>query len=134
MGVVVVLEWKFSPPDYFEEPIEIFRQDYTMSIEYGKVHAKIDSALFDPDTSMRQRLHDGLNDRFLAIQMLTHRAYELSGSTKTRLHPDGRRDVFVDLEPARVVFSAGAVDFRVIDKDGKVVSDSRLDRIDKKKS
>ena len=27
MGAVVVLEWSFSPPDYFEVPISIARDD-----------------------------------------------------------------------------------------------------------
>jgi hypothetical protein len=35
--VVVVLEWQFSPPEYFEETINITRDDYTMIIGDGKV-------------------------------------------------------------------------------------------------
>jgi hypothetical protein len=134
MSAVVLLEWKFSPPDYFEEPIEISRQDYTMTSADGQVQAKIDSAIFEADPDMRQRLHDALNDRFLGVQLFTHRAYELSRSTKTRVHPDGRRDIFVEPEPARIVLSAGTVDIQITDKDGNVIADSKRDRIEKKKS
>ena len=41
MDAVMMLNWTFSPPDYFEEPIEISRQDYAMTIADGQVHAKI---------------------------------------------------------------------------------------------
>ncbi len=134
MNAVVVLEWQFSPPDYFEEPINISRHDYTMSIADGKVEARIDSAIFDADPSLRQALHDGVNDRFLGVQLLSHRAYELSSSTMTRLHSDGRRDIYLDAEPGRLVLSGVPIDIQVTDKDGNVVVDSRRDRIAKKKS
>jgi len=134
MSAVVLLEWKFSPRDYFEEVIEISRQDYTMTIADGQVHARIDSAIYEADPDMRQRLHDAVNDRFLGVQLLTHRAYELSRSTMTRVHPDGRRDIFIEPEPAQMVLSVGTVDIRVTDKDGNVIADSKRDRIEKKKS
>lgn len=134
MSAVVVLEWKFSPPDYFEAPIEIAREDYTLKIADGKAEARIDSAIYDANPSMRQTLHDALNDRFLGVQLLSHRAYELSRSTRTRVHPDGRRDVFLEVEPARIVMTAHPVDFQVRDRNGNIVADSKRDRIEKKKS
>lgn len=134
MSAVVVLEWTFAPPDYFEEVIGISRQDYTMTIAQGKVQAKIDFRIYEANPSMRRELHDGLNDRFLGVQLLTHRAYELSSTTMTRVHSDGRRDIFIEPEPARLLISGGTVDFQVTDKDGNVISDSKQDRIEKKKS
>jgi hypothetical protein len=134
MNAVVVLEWKFSPRDYFEEVIEISRQDYTMTIADGQVHAKVDSVIYEVNPNMRQAVHDALNARFLGVQLLTHRAYELSRSTTTRVHPDGHRDIFIELEPARMVMSGGTVDFQITDKNGNVIADSKRDRIEKKKS
>jgi hypothetical protein len=134
MSTVVLLEWKFSPTDYFEEAIEISRQDYKMTIADGQVQAKIDSVIFEADPEMRQRLHDSLNDRFLGVQLFTHRPYELSRSTKTRIHPDGHRDIFIEPEPVRIKVSVGTADIRITDKDGNVVADSKRDRIEKKKS
>jgi hypothetical protein len=134
MNAVVVLEWKFSPRDYFEEVIEIARQEYTMTIADGQAHAKIDSAIYEANPNMRQNLHDALNDRFLGVQLLTHRAYEISRSTMTRVHPDGRRDIFIEPEPTRIGISDGPVDLQVTDKDGNVIADSKRDRIEKKKS
>ena len=131
MNAVVLLDWSFSPSDYFEEAIEISRQDYTMTIAEGQSQAKIDSVIYEADPGMRQRLEDALNDRFLGVQLLTHRAYDLSRSRMTRVHPDGRRDIFIEPEPARLVLSAGTVDIQITDKAGNVIADSKRDRIEK---
>jgi len=133
MGSVVVLEWTFTPANYFEEVIEISRDDYTMTIADGQVRAEIESAIFEADPGIRQRLHDALDDRFQGVQVVTFCSYELSSSTKTREHPDGRRDIFIDAEPGKIVITGGAVDIRVTDKDGNVITDSKQDRIAKKK-
>src|SRR5262245_18698593 len=129
MSAVVVFEWSFSPPDYFEVPIEIVRDDYRLTIVAGKAEARLDSAVYEANPSIRQALHEGLNDRFLGVQLLTHRAYELSRSTMTRGHPDGRKDVFLEVEPARVVLTGHPIDVQIRDKDGNIIADSKRDRI-----
>jgi len=134
MRAVVVFEWSFTPPDYFEVPIEIVRDDYTLTIAHGRVEARLDSAAYEANPSIRQTLHEGLNDRFLGVQLLTHRAYKLSPSTMTRVHPDGRKDVFFEAEPGRYVITGHPVDLQVRDKDGNIISDSKRDRIEKKSS
>lgn len=133
MDDVVVLEWTFSPPDYFEETIVIERDTYTMTIDNGKVEARIGPAAYDQKHKMRDELHDTLNDRFLGVQLLTHKTYELSKASMYRLHPDGRRDVTVFAEPCVIGVSVGTPDIVVKDKYGNIVSDSRRDRIEKKK-
>jgi hypothetical protein len=133
-SVTVILEWQFSPPDYFEEPITISRKDYVMVIDSGHVKATIASAVYDADPTMRTSLHEALNDRMHGVQLLSHRPFDLSKPTVIRLHPDGRRDISVELEGAQVNVSGGVLDVRVIDKDGNVVSDSKRDRIEQKKN
>jgi len=133
MDDVVVLEWTFSPPDYFEETIVIERDTYTMTIDNGKVEARIGPAAYDQEHKMRGELHDTLNDRFLGVQLLTHKAYELSKASMYRLHPDGRRDVTVFPEPCVIGESFGTPNIVVKDKYGNIVSDSRRDRIEEKK-
>ena len=134
MDAVIMLNWTFSPPDYFEEPIEISRQDYAMMIADGQVHAKIDSAIYEAKPEMRAELHDALNDRFLGAQLHTHRAYELSRPNVTRVHPDGRRDYFMEPETARLALSGSTADFRVTGQNGNVIADLKRDRIEKKKN
>ena len=133
MSAVVVLEWTFSPADYFEVPIEIAGDDYTLTIDQGKAEARLDSAAYERNPSVRQTLHETLNDRFLGVQLLSHRAYALSRSSMIQVHPDGRKDIFLEVEPARISVTGQRADFKISDAKGNIVADSRRDRIEKKK-
>jgi hypothetical protein len=129
---IVVLEWRFSPPDYFEEPIQIKRDDYVMTISSGTVEARIKPEIYDKDQSMRDKLHSSLNDRFLGVQLFSHKPYELSKASMYRLHPDGRKDITIFPESLVLTMSMGEPDIIVKDKDGNVISDSKHERIQKK--
>jgi len=133
MEDVVILEWTFTPKDYFEDEIRIERSDYEMIIKDGLTEARISPEVYDKEHKMRDSLHQNLNDRFLGVQLLTHRPYTLSKASMFRLHPDGRKDVTVFPESCVMTITAGNVDIVVKDKDGNVVSDSRRDRVEKKK-
>jgi hypothetical protein len=133
-AVSVVLEWRFTPPDYFEQAITVSRDDYVMTVDNGKAAATINAAVFDADPSMRDTLHGALNARFLAVQLLSHSPFELSPPTMVRLHEDGRRDICVELKGEELRITGGSVDFQVTDQHGNIVSDSRRDRIDRKRS
>ena len=132
-GTVVMLEWTFSPHDYFEEVIEIAGQGYTMTIaDDGHANAKIDSAVYQANPDIRERLQNDLNGQFFGVQLLTYRPYELSRSTMTRLHPGGRKDYFMEADTGHFGVSFANVDFQVI-KDGNVAVDLKRDRIREKK-
>jgi hypothetical protein len=133
MEDVVLLEWSFTPKDYFEDAIRIVRDDYEMIIKDGVVEARINPEIYDSEHKMRDALHQSLNDRFLGVQLLTHKPYKLSKASMCRIHPDGRRDVTVFPDSCVMKTTAGNVDLVVKDKDGNVISDSRRDRIEKKK-
>lgn len=131
MSETVVLEWKFSPPDYFESPIEISKDDYTMIIADGKAEAKIDSAIYKANPSIRDELHDELTALFLAGMLFSHREYHLSGSMIC-IHPDGRKDYVMKCDPCHLKLTGHTIDFQKCDKDGNIVVDTMQDRIDKR--
>ena len=133
MEDVVILEWTFTPKDYFEDEIHIERDDYEMIINDGLVEARISPEVYDEEHKMRDSLHKNLDDRFLGVQLLTHRPYKLSKASMYRLHPDGRKDVTVFPESCVMTITAGNVDLVVKDKDGNIISDSRRERVEKKK-
>jgi hypothetical protein len=130
---VVVLEWTFSPADYFEQTIEVQRDEYVLRIQHGKAEAKVDPSAYDADPNYRLAIHELLKGRFLAIQVLAHQAYELSKPSMYRLHADGRKDVTVFLEGAHATATGGSVDFFIKDKDGKILTDTRKERVERKK-
>jgi hypothetical protein len=134
MSAFYFLEWTYSPPDYFEETIQINRDEYEMTIENGKVIAKVGEVIYESNTELRNQLHEALNDRFLGVQVLTHKPYELSKASVIKIHPDGHRDLFVFVEPGVIKMTAEPADLIVRDKDGSIVGDTRRDRIEKKKT
>jgi hypothetical protein len=134
MDDVVVLEWTFSPPNYFEEPLRIDRGDYVMIIDSGKAEARIQPAIYDKDPAMRDELHAALNDRFLGAQLLTGLPYELSKPSMYRLHPDGRRETMIFVDSGALKISGGSPDVVIKDSAGNVVSHTRANRIEKKRA
>lgn len=130
---VVMLEWNFTPANYFEDEVRVQRKEYELVIGSGKVEAKIAPQVYDSNPAIRDELHSALNARFQGVQMFSHKPYELSKSSLSRLHRDGRRDVTVFVESATIRLTANPVDIIARDKDGNVISDSRRDRIEKKK-
>lgn len=133
-AATVLLEWQFTPHDYFEQPITVSRQDYTLVIADGTARATIPADVFDATPSMRDTLHGELQARFLAAQLLSRSLFVLSKSSLVRVRPDGRRDIFVELESGQLRVSLGSIDVRATDRDGNVVSDSRRDRIARRNS
>ena len=93
MTAVYVLEWIFSPANYFEELIHIQRDNYEMWIEPGKVEARVAEEFCADHREMREKLHTALNDRFLGVQLVTYKPYQLSQPSMYKLNPDGRKDV-----------------------------------------
>jgi hypothetical protein len=129
---IVILDWAFTPPSYLEERIQVCRGDYVMTIADGKAEARMDAEVFDRDPLIRKTLHDALNDRLLAAQLVTHQEYTLSKSSMVRIAPDGKRHIFIEPEAAVIRLSTGTPDLILTDADGNVVMDTRRDRIEEK--
>jgi len=134
MSATVVLEWKFSPPDYFESQIEIEKNDYTMTISNGKAEARIDSMVYDANPLMRDSLHRDIIARFQSVLLCSHEPYKLERPTMThRVYDDGRKDYVLEVEPMKIEIKFGKVDISITTKDGIIIDDKR-DRIEKKKA
>lgn len=133
MSAVEILEWEFSPADYFEESYEVVRDDYTLSVNLGKAEARVPAELYGSDPEIRQKIHASLNDRFLGVQLLTFRPYTLSSPRRIRLHEDGRRDVIIEVQGVSAIAMGGTLDLRITAADGTVVADTKADRIAEKR-
>lgn len=131
MSSIVVLKWEFSPPDYFEERIEVKLDYTTIVIDNGNAEARIDSAIYDP--SIRAALDGALNDEFFGFQVDSHKAYDLSKSTMIRVHSNGRTDRYMEPEPLKLKIIGQGVDFNHTGRDGIVIKDTKRDRIEKRK-
>lgn len=133
MPDIVVLEWTYSPTDFFEEAITMEHEDYEMKIDGGRVEARMHPDIYDKRPTMRNDLHEALDYRFLSNQLLAHKPYNLSKSSESRLHEDGRRDVRVFAESVLLTCVGLSVDIQVKDKDGNIKTDTRKERLDRNK-
>lgn len=111
----------------------IKRATYVMTIDNGKVEARVDPATYDQEGKMQNHLHNVLNDRFLGAQLFTHKVYSLSKASMYSLLPDGRKASSLVLESSDHALLTERVDIVKMDKDGNIVSDSRKERIEKEK-
>lgn len=131
--VTVQLEWKYSPETYLEEPISIPFEGGDLEIKDGVAIARIDQALYISDSSIQEVLTRQIESRLHAVQIMTHRDFELSKPSRTDVREDGKKNHFLEVEPCVMTITVGTVDFVVKDKDGKIVSDTKRERLDKQK-
>ncbi|MDO8961581.1 MAG: hypothetical protein Q7V02_05740 [Methylophilus sp.] len=129
--IYVQMEWKYSPETYLEEPIQIEFGDGKLDIKNGVAIAVIDPETFQANESIHEILTNMIENRLHAVQIMTHKDFELSKPTRTDIQEDGKKNYFLELEPGVITISSGMVDFVLHDKDGNVVSDSKRERLDK---
>ena len=132
MTAVYMLEWTFTPTDYFEEPVDFVCDDGSIHVENGQAGVCVPADLYPLDHSLRNQLHRELDARFLAAQVLSHKPYELSKSNVSKLHQDGRKDVWVFPETATMVISGSVPDIIHKDAAGNVIRDTRRERIERR--
>ncbi len=129
----VVVEWKYDPRNYFEENIIIKNDNYEIKIDDGLVSAKIDPDFFNSSKDLIDTLQIYVESRFLAVQLMTHKPFELSKPSRYDLRADGKKNVYISIEPAILKLSGANVDLVVKDKNGNVISDTKKERIDKER-
>jgi len=129
--VTVQLEWKYSPETYLEEPILISFEGGDLEIKDGVAIAKINPDLYHTDSSIGEDLTRQIQSRLHAVQIMTHKDFELSKPSRTDIREDGKMNHFLEVESCVMTMSVGAVDLIVKDKDGNVISDTKREHLDK---
>ncbi|MEW4490750.1 23S rRNA (adenine(2030)-N(6))-methyltransferase RlmJ [Thalassoglobus sp. JC818] len=128
MEQTVIVEWTFTPDDFFEEPFTIEFDRCKLEIESSKVSTNIQPSEFTE--ALKHSLHRNLHDHFRGVMLASHKEFELSQPLVSRLHDDGHR--VVELSGTCVIKSGGSVDCIVTNGDGVVIRDTRAERIAKK--
>ena len=131
--VSVQLEWKYSPETYLEEPISISFEGGDLEIKDGVAIAIIDPEIYHADSLIREELSRQIESRLHAVQIMTHKDFELSKPSRTDIREDGKKNHFLEVESCVMTMSVGTVDLVVKDKDGNIVSDTKRERLDKQK-
>jgi hypothetical protein len=129
--IKIELEWKYTPENYFEDPIDLKFDGGHIKIQNGIVNAIIDPVVYDSKASMTNDLNELIKSRFFAMQLLTHREFSISDApARTDFREDGTKNYHIMIEPAVIKMSAEPIDIIVKDRYGNVISDSRKERKD----
>lgn len=122
------IEWVYRPSDLFEVPYRCDAPDWEFLFENGRAIA----TLRVPEDPVNGRLEDRIRDQIESVllvrQLQVHRTYQIEGP-RTYQHAGGRKHVAIRVGSASLTFSAGHVDIVTTDTTGKVVRDSRAERI-----
>jgi len=129
---IILFEWTYKPPDYFESETLIKQDGYEMTIKDGKAEARLQFVDRDGEYLIREELHESLKNRFLGVQLFTHKAFQLSQPSTFHLHPDGKRDVFIQVKAAVITVTSNKVDLLIKDESGNIVADTKQERIEQK--
>lgn len=129
----IVVEWKFEPMDYFEKHFTISYNNFDIEIKSGNATLRIDPKYIDKIDVIIGELNQNLESRFLAVQVLTHQKFNLSKPFRYDLMKDGKRIKFFTSDTLNITSSTSSVDLIIHNKNGSVLSDTKLERIEKKK-
>jgi hypothetical protein len=133
MSGKVRLEWTFSPEDYFEEPLLVDTNDYTLEIVEGRAIAVLSADRYDQNEQIREGIHEHIRTLFLGVQVVTYQAFKLSGPSLHRVDGAGRDSTTVFLKPAALKASVGTLGIKATDAAGRVIVDTRSERVSKKR-
>lgn len=131
--VEVHLEWKYTPSNYLEQPIEILNSGLSLKISNGIAIAHIDPETFENNSSISDELAKIIENRLYAVQVLTHKEFSLGKPSRSDLREDGKRNIFVEVDSCKISISCGTVDLIMKDKEGNIISDTKQDRLEKQK-
>lgn len=129
--VQIQLQWKYTPQNYFEEPIQIRGKGFELSICDGIVFAKIDPSFQSQIPEITECLTRLIASRLQAVQIMSHRDFTLSKPSRSDLRNDGVKNVSLDVKSAVSETSIGPVDLVARDKDGNIVADKKQERLNK---
>lgn len=131
--VEVTLEWKYTPPDYLEQPIEVSEPGIHLEISNGVAIAHIEPEAFENNRSISDDLTKLIENRLYAVQIITHRIFSLSRPLRSDLREDGKRNIFTEVPSIKIGIAIATVDSVMTDRNGNIISDTKQERIDKGK-
>jgi len=129
----IVIEWNYEPKDYFETKIVIDRNNFEIVIDSGLAEAKLGPEYLEKVENVICELNEALESRFLAVQVMTHVAYKLSKPSRYDLLKNGSKNIYLQVDSLACVISFGTSDIVIRDADGNIVTDTKEERINKKK-
>jgi hypothetical protein len=122
------LEWTYNPAGFFEVPYEKTTPDFHALINDGKVVVTLTAPIDPVPDHLELRIQKLLEGIFLVRQLQIHQKYALHGPT-THQYLGGRTNVSIRAAGTVVATGFGRADIVVSDATGKILRDSKAERI-----
>lgn len=122
------IEWICRPSDLFEAPYRCATPDWELLFEDGRAVATLRLPQDPINGGLEDRIRDQIESVLLVRQLQVHRTYQIEGP-RTYQHAEGRKHVAIRVGSAALTFTAGHADIVATDSTGKVVRDTRAERI-----
>ncbi len=129
----IIVEWNYKPNDYFEGNFTVEYDNCAIEIRSGTATAIIDPIHINKIDEIINKLTQDLISRFLAVQVMTHQKYNLGKPSRHDLKKDGIKNISIQVEDLVCVSDIFPADIIIGDANGNVISDTKQERIDKKK-
>jgi hypothetical protein len=125
-----IIEWLYEPLDFFENPVRHLGFNYDLDIQDGQAQASLKAPTEPVPSQLTVAIQATLQTIFDARQLLIHRAYRLKGTRVYQHRSNGQINRMINLRAALVATSStGAIDITMTDASGRVIKDSRAERI-----
>ena len=126
MEVKTELEWSYQPQDFFEERLVFALTDGELVADAGKATLTLTIPTNPVFAADLQRYKDEVCGVFEVRQLITHNKYELNGPD---IKKDGTRNLSLFAVSADLTMTAGHPDLVIIDASGKIVNDTKAERL-----
>jgi hypothetical protein len=126
----IILEWTFSPSNYFDEKQCIKESSYTIEIENGKAKAWVNPDVYEQDPeNMESKIYKEIDNHFKGAQLIFFKSYNLSEHpVVNRQYPDGRKGIKIKMPTAKINLTVNPPDIVIKDSQGREKVNTRKER------
>jgi len=123
------LEYSYEPRDFYEAEVVVDTDIGRLTAVDGTLIVTLPTPRTPFDRKEAATITESVRAIMRARQVLVHRPFTLSGPNVIHYRPNGRRDIVMFAETAKIEIKGVPVDILVTDRSGKVVTSTRADRI-----
>lgn len=128
-----VLKWDYTPPDFFEESIQIDVETGRITLEKGLARGTFAASEYARGAEFWDEMHERLRQEFTSQQVLVHKTFTLPKPKMTREHTDGRIDQMIFGTTFKSKIQVYSSDITIRDAEGNVIQDSRAERLEERR-
>lgn len=134
MDGIIVVEWAYTPKNFYEENQEDHLGEIKIIIGEGKIEAKTTPKQNNEIEEIINEVERYLQRRFLTSSLSNNWEFSISQPVVCRFDNQGRQEVSAKFLGSLLLSANGIVrDFQAIDKDGNIILDTKKERIDNEK-